>query len=360
MKSARRAQLLRSRSRPSRGGPPSPLQWGFLVTIGAGGAVLTILTLGSASTIVKYVAMALFLALALEPIVRWLVDHRLRRGLAVAVTVLGALVVTVGMLALVVPQIAAQFDLFAQALPGIANNIVRAPFVQNLSIDISGTVRQVTDFVTDPAHIVSLGGGLLSVGKGVIDWLTGSTAVAILTLYFSATFPAMTKSLARAVPASKRPTVSALVDEICASVGRYIGGQMALAGLNAVVVLVVLLIARAPVPLLLAVVAFCGALIPVVGTVVAYAVIVVAMLTVSPAAALAVAAVLLVYAQLEAHLITPRVMSRTMAMPGALVIIAVLAGAAIGGLFGALVAVPVAAAGVLIFERVVVPAQATR
>ncbi|MCE0459481.1 AI-2E family transporter [Curtobacterium flaccumfaciens] len=360
MKSARRAQLLRSRSRPSRGGSLSPLRWGFLATIGAGGAVLTILALGSASTIVRYVALALFLALALEPIVRWLVDHHLRRGMAVTVTVLAALVVSVGVLALVVPQVAAQFNLFTRALPGIADDVVRARFVQNLSIDISGIVRQVTAFVTDPAHLLSIGGGLLSVGKGVVDWVTGSTAVAILTLYFSATFPLMTNSLARAVPASKRPTVSALVAEICASVGRYIGGQVALAGLNAVVVLVVLLIAHAPVPLLLAVVAFCGALIPVVGTVVAYAVIVLAMLTVSPAAALVVAAVLLVYAQLEAHLITPRVMSRTMSMPGALVIIAVLAGAAIGGLFGALIAVPVAAAGVLIFERVVVPAQATR
>ena len=83
--------------------------------------------------------------------------------------------------------------------------------------------------------------------------------------------------------------------------------------------------------------AFLGALIPVVGTVVAYAIIVGGTLTVGPVTALVVGIVLLVYAQLEAYVLTPRVMSKAVAVPGALVIVAAFGGAALGGVLGSLI-----------------------
>ena len=73
--------------------------------------------------------------------------------------------------------------------------------------------------------------------------------------------------------------------------------------------------------------------------------------------AIIVAAILFAYLQVEAYILTPRVMARAVAMPGALVIVAALGGAALGGILGALVAVPIAAAGVTIINRVVIPHQ---
>ena len=58
--------------------------------------------------------------------------------------------------------------------------------------------------------------------------------------------------------------------------------------------------------------------------------------------------------------LTPRVMAKAVAVPGVLVIVAAIGGAALGGILGALVAVPVVAAGILVFQRVIRPIQDAR
>ena len=83
-------------------------------------------------------------------------------------------------------------------------------------------------------------------------------------------------------------------------------------------------------------------------------------LIVSPVLALIVGLILLAYAQVEAYVLTPRVMAQAVSIPGSLVILAALGGAALGGVLGALVAVPIAASGVLIFNRIIVPRQESR
>ena len=142
--------------------------------------------------------------------------------------------------------------------------------------------------------------------------------------------------------------------------GRYVSGQLILATINATFTLLLTVIAGSPAPILLAVIAFIAALIPVVGTVIGSILVTLATLTVSPGAALVVALFLLVYMQVEAYVLSPRVMSRAVAVPGVLVIVAALAGASLGGVLGALVAVPVAAAGLLVIKRVLLPLQEAR
>lgn len=318
---------------------------------------MVLLALHELSTVLTYVGIALFLALSVEPLVRWLVSHRVKRGVAVLIVTTAGVVVVGLLLRLVLPPVATQFESFVRALPDASQALVGSSWFADLGLDASRLVQQAVSFLSDPDHLLSIGGGLLSVGRGVFDGLSGVGAVAIISIYFSATLPRIVESLSRAVPRSRRIRIVELTDEIFLMVGRYVGGQVFLAALNAAVVFIVLTLANGPVPYLLAIVAFVGALVPVVGTIIAYIGIIVAMLTVSPVATIVVAAILLVYAQLEAHLITPRVMSRTMSIPGSLVIIAVLAGGALGGILGALVAVPVASAGVLIYHKIIIPHQ---
>jgi len=64
-----------------------------------------------------------------------------------------------------------------------------------------------------------------------------------------------------------------------------------------------------------------------------------------------------VYMQVEAYLISPRIMNRAVSVPGAVVVIAALAGASLGQLLGALVAIPVAASILIIYRQVVIPRQ---
>ena len=83
-------------------------------------------------------------------------------------------------------------------------------------------------------------------------------------------------------------------------------------------------------------------------------------LSVSPTTALIVAVTYIIYMQIEAYVITPRIMSRAIEVPGAVVVVAALAGGALLGVLGALVAIPIAASIILIIRQVLVPYQDQR
>ncbi|WP_331280308.1 hypothetical protein [Microbacterium sp. MRS-1] len=61
--------------------------------------------------------------------------------------------------------------------------------------------------------------------------------------------------------------------------------------------------------------------------------------------------------QLEAYVLTPKVMNKAIAVPGALVVIGALVGGTLMGLLGALVAIPVTASILLIIKKVFIPKQ---
>ncbi|KQZ85290.1 hypothetical protein ASD56_02720 [Microbacterium sp. Root166] len=220
-----------------------------------------------------------------------------------------------------------------------------------------GLLDGVLAFVADPDQVLALAGGILRIGTGIIDAVTGIIAVGILTLYFSLTLPRIKTKAYALIARSRRAQVVATVEEILLSVGRYVAGQAVLAFANATFTFLLMSFLGSPAPLLLAVIAFIGALIPIVGPLIGASIAVLATLSVNPVGALVAAGILLVYLQVEAYVLTPRVMARAVAVPGVLVIVSALAGAALGGILGALVAVPAAAAALVVIERVVIPRQ---
>ncbi|MFT4230909.1 MAG: AI-2E family transporter, partial [Microbacterium sp.] len=140
-------------------------------------------------------------------------------------------------------------------------------------------------------------------------------------------------------------------------VGAYLMGMVILAFVNAVVAFVIHLCLGLPFPALMAVVAFCVTIIPLVGSVLFWAIATSLALFTSPLSALIFAILYAVYMQLEAYVLTPRVMNRAISVPGALVVIGALVGGTLLGLLGALVAVPVTASILLIVKQVVIPRQ---
>lgn len=177
----------------------------------------------------------------------------------------------------------------------------------------------------------------------------------VLTIYLTLTLPTVMNAIYQAVPQSRRAGFTSVTEEILESVGKYVAGQFTLALANAFVTLILVTIVGGPAPLLLALVAFICALIPVVGPILGTAIAAIATLTANPLGAVIVLGVMLVYMQIEAYVLTPRVMAKAVAVPGILVIVAAIGGASLGGILGALVAVPVVAVSILIFQRVVRP-----
>jgi predicted PurR-regulated permease PerM len=135
-------------------------------------------------------------------------------------------------------------------------------------------------------------------------------------------------------------------------------GQVSLAATNGLLSALFLSIIDAPFAMVLAVIAFIGSMIPLVGTVTGTTIIVLVCLIPSVGnvtTAIIAAVYYLIYMQIEAYILAPRIMSRAVSVPGGVVVVAALAGGALLGLLGALIAIPVAASILIIYRQVLIP-----
>ncbi len=338
-----------------------PYAAGFFLTLGGLTAILLGMALSSLSTVLIYIAIALFVALALDPLVRMLVRRGLSRAWAIVIVFGGLAIVLVGALWLLIPPVVRQVEQFIQDVPSFVSDLRASDFVlwieANLGDSVGDIINEVQTFFTNPANLTAIGGGLLQVGVTIATGISGAIIVLVLSLYFLASLPSMKNSLVRLSPARNRETVSQMTGQITDSVGGYLSGMVVLALINAVFAFILLTIVGQPFAALLAALAFGITLIPLVGSVLFWATATVFTLIVDPTAGLIFAVVYLVYMQIEAYLLTPRVMSRTISVPGSLVVIGALVGGTLLGLLGALVAIPVTASLLLIVKQIIIPRQ---
>ena len=330
---------------------------GVLVAVFVGGIV------GQLSTVILYIALALFLALGLDPVVSWLQRRGMPRWTAILIVFAAVIGLFVGLIAVIVPIIVDQITQAVDNWPQMVEDFQNSDFVawvgtiSGSTTWIEDSIAAAEDWLGDPDNIGSLTGGILAVGAGIAGGFTGATIVLILTLYFLASLASMKRYAARFVPASSRPGFIDVSQEITGSVGRYVIGQLSLGAVNGVLSLIFLTIIGAPAPILLAFIAFLCSLVPLVGTLTGAIIISLVSFAASPATGLAAAVYYLIYMQVEAYVLSPRIMNRAVAVPGALVVIAAVAGGTLGGVLGALVAIPIAASLIIIVENVVFPRQ---
>ena len=341
-----------------------PFVFGFLVTLGGLGAIVLGLALTSLSTVLIYIALALFAALGLDPAVRFLERRGLSRAISVVIVILALIVVVALILWMILPIVIDQIASFVRSVPGMISDFMRTDLYATLEAQFGDQfedlVADIQAFLTDPGNIAAIGGGALQIGASIATGISGAIVVLVLTLYFVATLPGIKTGLLRLAPARDRARVGDITDQITDSVGGYVMGMVVLAFFNAVLAFLLYLFLGLPFPPLMATVAFCITLIPLVGSVMFWIIGTGLALIADPIPALVFAIVYLVYMQIEAYVITPRVMNRAIAIPGSLVVIGALAGGTLLGLLGALVAVPVAASILIIIKQVWVPRQDAR
>ncbi|MBO9626428.1 MAG: AI-2E family transporter [Microbacterium sp.] len=341
-----------------------PFVFGFLVTLGGLAAIALGFAITNLSTVLIYIALALFAALGLDPAVRFLERRGLSRAMSVVVVILALVVVIALILWMVLPIVIEQIASFVNSVPGMIQDFTRSDVYATLEKQFGDQfetlVADVQRFLTDPGNIATIGGGALKVGAGIATGISGAIVVLVLTLYFVATLPGIKTGLLRLAPARDRARAADITDQITDSVGGYVMGMVVLAFFNALLAFLLYLFLGLPFPPLMATVAFCITLIPLVGSVMFWIIGSGLALFTNPVAALVFAIVYLVYMQVEAYVITPRVMNRAISIPGSLVVIGALAGGTLLGLLGALVAVPVAASILIIINQVWVPRQDAR
>jgi predicted PurR-regulated permease PerM len=339
----------------------SPFALGFFLTLGGLVAFVLGLAFSNLSTVIIYVVFALFAALGLDPVVRWLEGHNVKRAWGIVIVYLVFALILVGVLLLIIPTVVKQIAQFITDIPQTITAFQNTDFYHwlqdNFGDQVGSLLGEVQKFLTNPANIAAIGGGVFQVGVTIATTISGLIIILVLSLYFLASLPVMKESFNRLVPARNRQKAAGMTDEIADSIGGYLMGMVVLAFCNSVVAFILHLTLGLPFPLLMAVVAFCITLIPLIGSVLYWGIATGIALFTGWLPALLFAVLYLVYMQLEAYVLTPRVMNRTISVPGALVVIGALVGGTLLGLLGALVAIPVTASILLIIKQVVIPRQ---
>ncbi|WP_353810150.1 AI-2E family transporter [Agromyces sp. SYSU T00194] len=345
---------------------------GLIGTLGVGLGLLIIFSIVSLSTIITYVGAALFLALGLDPVVTWLERRGFPRWAAILTVMAAVVALVTGLVLAVVPIIVNEVGQLIDQIPGIVRRLESGELVDSIAQqlpwlrvdDIFQAVSDAAiDLVNDPESVAELAGGVLAVAITIGAGIFGGVIVLILTLYFTASLNAMKRATYQLVPASRRARFADLTEQITQSVGRFVVGQVTLASINGVASFIFLSIIQAPFPAVLAFMAFVLSLIPLVGTLTGSVIIVLVCLIPgigSPLTALVAAIYYVVYMQVEAYVLSPNIMNRAVQVPGALVVVAALAGGSLLGVLGALIAIPVAASILLIIKQVVIPRQNER
>jgi len=335
-----------------------PFYFGFLAASGAVIAVTLLRAFASASQVFVLILISLFFAAGLNPAVNFFQRRGLNRPTAVG-AVVAIVIGFVALFALVaVPPIVDQVNLLVKNAPSLIESLKNNHTINQLNQHygiVDSIQKKVTSSIHDGQFVVTAFGGVLGVGKAVLSGAISVLTILVLTLYFLASLPSVTKVAYRFVPASRRARVAGLSDAIIDRVGIFVGGQATVSFIAAIYILIVGFIIGMPYPTALALLVFFCGLIPLIGHILGVSVVTLMCLTKSPLTALIAFVAYVLYVQVENYVVMPRIMRKSLSIPGLVTIIAALLGTSLLGLIGGLLAVPVAAAVLLIVDEVVFP-----
>lgn len=285
----------------------------------------------------------------------------MRRGAAVATVVLAGALILCGGVAAIIPAIVTEGGQFIEAVPDLVNNLYRQEWVRSLDGQI-GILTEVSDYFKniDAGTVFTAAGGLLSVLGVVFGTLFDGVIVLLLSVYLLVSFDRLTAGFYRMLPANRRQRARALGDEILAKVGGYTVGALGIGAIAGMSSLVFMIVAGVPYAYVLAFVVAVLDLIPQIGATLGAVVVTLVALTVSPWVAVATAVFFLVYQQVENWLVYPWVMRRSVKVSDLAAILAILLGAGLMGVVGALLAVPTVAAVQLLVREIYIPRQDSR
>ncbi len=290
------------------------------------------------------IAIALFLALALNPAVEFFQRRGLGRGLAVA-AVYGVAFVVFLLLALVfIPPLVIQIRHFITSLPDLVQDLTggRGPFgwlERRFHV-----VEQVKKLTSKDGSASFAGAAIpaLGIAKGVATVITNILIIAFLTLFMLLEGPGWRRTFTNLIPETRRSSVQRMGSGVYKSVSGFVSGNLLASLLAGVVATVLLLIVRVPYPFPLGLFTAIIELVPYIGPVVVTVLLTLVALTVGPISAIIVFVLLVLYHLIEGHTVRPLIYGRALKLSPLAVLIAIILGTEIAGVLGTLAAIPVA------------------
>ena len=335
-----------------------PFYFGFLAAAGAITSITLLRALASISQVFVLIIISLFFAAGLNPTVLFFQKRGLKRGQAVAAVVASVILFLSLFIWIAIPPIVDQINSLMHNAPTIISDLKHNSTLNNLNSHfgvIDALQKKAESSIKDGQLMVKAFGGVIGVGKAVISGVVAALTIIILTLYFLATLPTATQKVYRIIPASRRNRISKLSDAIVFRVGVFVGGQITVAIIAGIFTIILGLALNLPYKTALAMLVLICGLIPLIGHFLGISVVTLVALSKSPLAAIIAFVAYLIYVQIENYLIMPRIMAKSLSIPGLMTIISVMIGTSLLGLVGGILAVPVAAAVLLILDEVVYP-----
>ncbi len=297
-------------------------------------------------TLLVMVLVALFLSFAIEPAVNWLARRGWRRGPATAVVFVTLFVISAGFVAAIGALVARQVADFIDEAP---DYIERTENFVNDRFDTDIDADELIDNITDDEGPVRdfatrLAGNAVDVGTTVVTVIFQLFAIVLFTFYLVADGPRLRRTILSALPPERQRFILRTWELAIDKTGGYIYSRALLAMISAIAHWIAFSIIGVPFAVALALwVGVVSQFIPTVGTYLAGALAVLVALLNDPMDALLVLAFVVVYQQVENYFLQPRVTAHTMSLHPAVAFGAVIAGAGILGVVGALLALPAAA-----------------
>ncbi|MBW3619169.1 MAG: AI-2E family transporter [Actinobacteria bacterium] len=312
--------------------------------------------LGYVRVVVVPLVLALFLAAVLTPGARWLEARRVPPGVAAGAMMLGFLVLLAAIGTVIVFNIESQFDDLAAAAEATYRDLRpdfdRIPFLPDAD-DLFGSAEE-----TGTAAVASSGeagaeeaGEEQSVRAAAVAGLGSLARIAtefalflVIAFFYVKDRRRITRWLCRNFPRARRADAYEIVERTWETVAGYIRAQAVIAAVDAVAIGIGLVLLDVPLAVSLAVLVFIGAFVPVVGAFVSGGVAVaVAFASRGLGTALLVLVLVVAVQQLEGHVLAPVILGRELELHPIAVVVALTAGAVLLGIFGAIIAVPLAA-----------------
>jgi predicted PurR-regulated permease PerM len=330
--------------------PPRAL---LVALVTASAFLLGLLLLWEIRSVLELILISLFLALALNPIVTAL-QGRLggHRAVAALITMFAVLVFTSVFLAAVLTPLYSEFRTLADRAPDLLQEVRRSVIFGELDrrLDLIDRISSVASENADrlPATASSLVGyaGVFLAGIGK------TVTVFFMTLFLLLEIPGMVRNVTELLRPNLANRSLEVFTDINATIARWTGGVLLIASIAGTVIGVSAWILGVPFALGLALlVGFLG-VIPLIGATIGSAAAVLVALTQSVTTGVIMLVIAVVYQLVENHIIQPIVMRRTVSVSPFIILVSVLAGAALLGVVGALLAIPIAGSIQVVLRRV--------
>jgi predicted PurR-regulated permease PerM len=316
--------------------------WRFLAIAGAVATIVYALV--HLRVVVLPIIVALLASTLLLPLVRWLKDHKVPDGLAAAIAMIAGVVLVAGVVTAVAPSVADQFgDLRPQAEDGIreASEVLAAPPFNVSQTELDRAVDNGIERLRENSG--PLARGLQSGAVLLGEILTGLIIAILLTFFLLKDGERMWGYVLGLFGNRSRRDADELGRRAYTALAGYVRG-IALVGLvDALLIGLALVIIGVPLVVPLMVITFFAAFVPLIGAFVAGLVaVLIALVSGGVVDALLVLAAIVGVQQVEGHLLYPVLMSRTVHLHPAVIVVALAAGGILGGIVGVFLAVPVA------------------